>query len=411
MKRNFTFLLLIILLNCCTQNTEPVLRQGDYYTEEQGLAELKKMESMYNDSEQWEARKKLLRENILKGLDLAPMPAKTPLNPVTGSKRIYEGYSVENVYFESMPGYYVFGNLYRPLDNSRKYPGILSPHGHFEGDTLGDWGRFRPDQQKRCASFARMGAVVLSYSMYGWGGEAARQIDSLAIIEKPDRERISKLHGVPIALTIQTLSSIRALDYLETLPDVDMNRIAVTGASGGGTQTFLLAAIDDRVSVSIPVVMVACHFFGGCNCESGLPIHESKKHFTNNAEIAAMIAPKPLLMISDGADWTKNEPVVELPFIKRIFEFYNSGENVANVHFPDGVHDYAFEKRVPVYHFLSKHMGMDIRSITASDGTIDESRSIVEKATDLLSFTSDKSFPSGALIGSEAIEAAFMKLK
>lgn len=411
MRHLIIFLIISTSITNCKSKQEPALRQGNFYTEVQGLAELKKLESLYDNAKEWEARRKMLRKNILKGLNLSPAPERTPLNPVISSKRIYDGYSVENVYFESIPGFYVFGNLYRPLDNNRKYPGILCPHGHFEGDTLGAYGRFHPDMQKRCATFARMGAVVFSYSMFGWGGESARQIDSSAIIEKPDPERISKLHSVPLALTMQTWNSIRALDFLETLPEVDITKIAVTGASGGGTQTFLLAALDERVSVSVPVVMVSCYFFGGCNCESGLPVHQSTDHFTNNTEIAAMTAPKPMLMISDGADWTKNNPTVEYPFIKRTYSFYNAEDNVENVHFPDGVHDYGFEKRIPVYSFLAKHLGLNLQAVTGQDGIIDESKSIAERATDLLSFTSDKPFPSDALIGNEAIEAALKKLR
>jgi hypothetical protein len=411
MKSSLLLFAGIVLLWSCTNKQEATLRQGDFYTEEQGKDELKKLESMYTNSKEWESRKKLLRKNILKGLNLSPAPKKTPLNAVISSKRIYDGYSVENIYFESIPGFYVFGNLYRPLDDSKKHPGILCPHGHFEGDTLGAWGRFHPDMQKRCATFARMGAVVLSYSMFGWGGESARQIDPSAIIEKPDPEKVAKLHSVPLALTMQTWNSIRALDFLETLPEVDMTKIAITGASGGGTQTFLLSALDDRVSVSVPVVMVSCHFFGGCNCESGLPIHQWAKHFTNNTEIAAMIAPKPMLMISDGADWTKNEPAVEYPFIKRIYSFYNAEAKVENAHFPDGVHDYGYEKRIPVYSFITKHLGLNLQAVTGQDGIVDETKSIAEKATDLLSFTSDKPFPSNALTGSEAVEAALKKLK
>jgi hypothetical protein len=411
MKSSILLFIAIVLLWSCTSKQEPALRQGNFYTEEEGKAELKKLESMYNNSVEWESRKQMLRENILKGLNLSPLPPRTPLNAVISSKRVYDGYSVENVYFESIPGFYVFGNLYRPLDNSKKHPAILSPHGHFSGDTLGAWGRLHPDNQKRCATLARMGAVVFSYSMYGWGGEPARQLDPSALIEKPDQEKTAKFHGVPLALTMQTWNSIRALDFLETLPEADITRIAVTGASGGGTQTFLLSALDDRVSVSVPVVMVSCHFFGGCNCESGLPIHQSAEHFTNNAEIAAMMAPKPMMLISDGADWTKNNPEVEYPFIKRTYSFYDAGNNVENVHFPDGVHDYSFEKRIPVYGFMAKHLDLDLQTVSGTDGNIDESKSMVEKALDLLSFTSEIPFPADALIGSESIKAALEKLK
>jgi hypothetical protein len=264
--------------------------------------------------------------------------------------------------------------------------------------------------QYRCAMFARMGAVVFSYNMYGYG-ESARQLDPDAVIEMPLLDSVSKYHKDPLSVTMQTWSSIRGIDFLQSLPDVDPAKIAVTGASGGGTQTFLLSALDDRVSVSIPVVMVSCHFFGGCGCESGLPIHESSKHFTNNAEIACMVAPKPMLMVSCGADWTKNEPTVELPFAKYIYSFYNAEGNVENSHFQDEKHDYGVTKRVPVYHFLAKHLGMNLNAITNPDGTIDESKVEIEPAEQLLVFSSTQPFPANALIGKEAIDKAIRKLQ
>jgi uncharacterized protein len=411
MKASFFSVFIVLILLNCQNSLKPGLRQGDFYTEEQGKAELKKLESMYSNKTDWESRRQMLRTAILEGLNLSPLPRRTPLNPMISAKRIKEGYTVENVYFESIPGFYVFGNLYRPLDDSKKHPAILCPHGHFEGDSLGAWGRLRPDQQKRCATFARMGAVVFSYSMFAWGGESIKQLDTTAIIEKPDTAMIRRNHQIPLALTMQTWNSMRALDFLESLPEVDITKIAVTGASGGGTQTFLLAALDDRIAVSIPVVMVSCSFFGGCNCESGLPIHQSAKHFTNNAEIAAMVAPKPMLMVSDGADWTKNEPVVELPFIKRTYSFYNAVDNVENAHFPEGVHDYGFAKRVPVYAFLAKHLGMDLQAVTGADGNIDESKSELEAAITLLNFTDSNPFPANALKGKEAIEQELKKLQ
>lgn len=411
MKYSYLLIISLFIFSGCSKSQKPVLRQGDFYTVEQGAAELKKLESMYSNREQWEARRKMLRKNILRGMNLSPLPERSPLNAVLGDKRIHDGYSVQNVYFESIPGFYLCGNLYRPQNDSEKHPGILCPHGHFDGDTLGAWGRFRPDQQKRCATFARMGAVVFSYSMFGWGGESSWQVDPSAVIEKPVTDSINKYHDVPLALTMQTWNSMRVLDFLETLPDVDMAKIGVTGASGGGTQTFLLAALDDRVSVSVPVVMISCYFFGGCNCESGLPIHQSANHFTNNAEIAAMIAPKPMLMVSDGADWTKNEPTLEYPFIKRTYSFYNAENNVEYAHFPDGVHDYGYAKRIPVYKFMAKHLGLNLPAVTDPDGSVNESKSDVENAYTLLCFTSQNPFPPNALKGAAAIDQALKHLQ
>ncbi len=403
--------LIIILLIGCNSGKSPQPGQDEIKIEEAGKAELKKLESMYSNKEQWEARKVVLREEILKGINLFPLPSKTPLNAVISAKRNYDGYSVENVYFESIPGYFVCGNLYRPSVDTKKHPAVLCPHGHFQGDTLGAWGRFRPDQQKRCATFARMGAVVFSYGMYSWGGEPVWQLDTTVVIEKPDKEVIRKNHESPLSVTMQTWSSIRAVDFLESLPDVDMSEVAVTGASGGGTQSFLLAAVDDRISVSIPVVMVSCHYKDLCVCEKVMPSGNNPDQILNMAEFAAMIAPKPMLLVSDGDDWTRNTPKVEYPFIRRTYSFFNAENNVENAHFPDGVHDYGFEKRVPVYRFLSKHMGLNMSAITDTGGNIDESKSVLENPEKLLAFSTQNPIPPNALKGSAAIEKELKALQ
>jgi dienelactone hydrolase len=403
--------LFLFCLVACDTNIEPGLKQGWFYTEQEGRDELVRLEKMYSSKRKWEKRRKMLRKEILKGMNLDPLPMREPLNPVFRFTRIKNGYSVENVAFESIPGLYVCGNLYRPLDDSDKHPAILCTHGHFQGDSLIAWGRFNPAQQRRCATLARMGAVIFNYSMFAYAGEHLRQLNPETSLELPDKSLIDKFHKIPLALTMQTWNSMRAIDFLETLPDVDPSRIGITGASGGGTQSFLLSALDDRISLSIPTVMISCHFFGGCTCESGLPIHQGRKHFTNNAEIAAIFAPKPMLIISDGADWTKNTPEVEYPFIKRTYSFYNAEDMVENAHFPDGVHDYSYPKRLPAYAFVAKHFGLDLESVTGSDGSIDEEPSEVESPDIMLVFSDSIPFPPHALKDLTAIEERLKELQ
>ncbi len=336
-----------------TETEATQLCQGAYYTEVEALAVHRKFADNYHNLEEWEDRAAMIRQGILEGAELESLPERSPLNPIIRYKKEMDGYTVENVAFESSPGFFVTGNLYRPLGLEAPYAGILSPHGHWKSP--GDYGRFRADMQARCASLARMGAVVFTYDMIGYG--ESTQID----------------HHHPKGVKLQTWNSIRALDFLLSLPGVDSTRIAATGASGGGTQTFLLTAVDDRIKVSVPAVQVSAHFFGGCSCESGMPIHKRPTHQTSNVEIAALTAPRPLLLISDGDDWTKNTPKVEFPYIQAIYRYYGKPELVEYAHFEEEVHDYGATKRQPAYRFLAKHLGLDISRISNEAGEIDES--------------------------------------
>lgn len=357
---------------------EPTLCQGNYHSEADAVKQLKRLADTYSNLDEWQARATRIRKQILTGAKLDPLPERTPLEAIIHDRRSYEGYTAESAAFEARPGFYVYGTLYRPATDG-SHAGVLCPHGHARGP---NGGRYRAAQQRRCATLARMGAVVFSYDMIGFG----------------DSEHYGWNHKHPQALTLQCWSSIRAVDFLQSLPDVDDKRIGVTGCSGGGTQTFLLTALDDRVTVAAPVVMVSAHFFGGCNCESGMPIHKTPELETNNAEIAALAAPRPLLLVSVGGDWTKNTPLVEFPYIRNVYELFGKTGNVENAHFPNQQHGYQYLKRQAMYPFMVKHLKLNNKGIY-DPGTelYDESKTVVETPSRMRVFNADRPMPERAL--------------
>ncbi len=364
---------------------ENMLCVGKYWTEKEGADFLEAQKQQYTTKNEWEKRAKLIKEHILKGAGLEKFPVKCPLNPIIGEKRVYDGYQVQNVAFESLPGVYVTGSLYMPTNAKGKLPGIISPHGHFTKP--GDVGRYRPDAQKRFAALARMGAMVFGYDMVGYG----------------QMGELGWKHDHPQALKLQLWNSIRCLDFILEM-GADPDKIACTGASGGGTQTFLLTAIDNRVKVSVPVVMVSAHFFGGCVCESGMPIHKDVGYQTNNVEIAACTAPRPMLLVSDGADWTKNNPEVELPFLKYVYQFYGKADMVQNVHLPNDKHGYDLNKRIAAYPFLAKYLGLDLSKAMNPDGTVKEDMIVIEEQKSLYPFDAKHPFPANGIRSNDDVK-------
>ncbi|MCE7061168.1 S9 family peptidase [Dyadobacter sp. CY343] len=375
------FLLISGLLFCHFKSAGQAVElcQGAYFTEQQGKEFLEKRK--VTSKVAWETRAAQIRKQIREGMDLQTLPPKPTSKQIVHSRKEMDGYSIESVAFESLPGIYVTGNLYKPLKEQKSYAAILSPHGHGENPH----GRFREQTQKRCATLARMGAIVFVWDMVGQGD--AKQCE----------------HKMPKALKLQTINSISSLDYLLSIPGVDPERVAVTGESGGGTQTFLLAALDDRIKVSVPVVMVSSYFFGGCVCESGMPIHKKGDYQTNNVEIAALAAPRPMIMISDGGDWTKNTPEVEYPFVKSIYSLYGKTDQLEAVHLPDEKHDFGPSKRNAMYAFMAKHLKLDLKAVSDASGKIDEEPAKVLTQKELEVFNEAHPRPANAVMGDAAV--------
>jgi dienelactone hydrolase len=378
---NFRWITVIALIHCMImiRGQEPLLCMGGYWSEDEANLKMKEFASQWNDKASWEARAEVIRKGIKEGMQLERMSGQQgEFHTIIHSKREMDGYNVENIAIESFPGFWISGNLYTPSNLKEKNPAVLCPHGHAADK------RLAPDVQIRSAALARMGAIVFAYDMVGYA--ESTQVD----------------HRIPIALLLQTWDSRRVLEYLLSRRDVDPERIGMTGGSGGGTQTFMLTAIDERIRVSVPVVQVSAHFFGGCVCESGMPVHRSLQHQTNNVEIAALAAPRPMLLISDGADWTRNTPRVEYPYIQRVYALYDAEHKVENVHLPAEKHDYGTSKRVAMYNFMAHHLDLNIDALPYDNGFLEDFVQLLPREQ-LLVFDAAHPRPPGILQGDEAV--------
>jgi dienelactone hydrolase len=300
---------------------------------------------------EWEQRAQAIREQALVSCGLWPMPEKTSLNTKIFGRIERDGYSVEKVYFQSYPGFYVGGNLYRPLGKGNgPFPGVLNPHGH--------WAKGRLEDSKdgssaaRCINFARQGMVAFAWDMIGYNdtqfARAAAGESGYKTHRHFANDLTNQLWNIS-QMGLQTWNSIRALDFLLSLPDVDAKHIGCTGESGGGTQTFMLGAVEDRLAAQAPIVMVSHSMQGGCSCENvaGLRVDYS------NMEIAAQPAPRPQIFVGATGDWTRATLEIEGPSVEKIYKLFDAGDRLRYVRF-DFNHNYNQTSREAVYGFFSK---------------------------------------------------------
>lgn len=329
---------------------------------------------------EWEQRAAYVRRQILVSQGLWPMPEKSPLNAVIHGKIERPDYSVEKVYFESAPGFFVTGNLYRPASIKGKVPAVLFAHGHWRDARLSSetdatllrelaTGEERFEQggrsrfQSMCVQLARMGCIVWQWDMLSDSDAVqfsratvhsfAKQRPEMNTTENWGLYSPQAEAHLQSIMGLQTLNAVRSLDFVLSLPEVDPERTAITGASGGGTQTMLLAAIDPRVKLSFPAVMVSTAMQGGCTCENASLLRVN----TGNIEFAALFAPKPQGMTTAN-DWTKEMSTKGFPELKQLYGLLGAPNSVMlqrGEHFP---HNYNAVSRSAFYTWLNKHFKM-----------------------------------------------------
>jgi dienelactone hydrolase len=326
--------------------------------------------------EAWQRRAAEVRRRVEVSLGLWPPPSKTPLQAVEHGLIDRGEYTVSKVYFESLPGLFVTGNLYRPKTVQGRVPGVLFAHGHWKDARLAmqeedklrreiATGEERFEQggksrfQSMCVQLARMGCVVWQWDMLGDSDAIqlprdlthgfARQrtdmngMDAWGLFSPQAELRLQNVMG------LQTWNAIRSLDFLLSLPEVDPERVAVTGSSGGGTQTMMLAAVDDRVKLSFPVVMVSTSMQGGCTCENASLLRID----TGNVEFAGLFAPGPQGM-NTANDWTKELASKGFPELQKLYTVYGAADRLTlnrGEHFP---HNYNAVTRSAFFTFLNR---------------------------------------------------------
>ena len=335
--------------------------------EQEGKMMLDWLSTLYHNKAEWEARRDTLRREVRQRLELDAFLDSCVVvkdkkghaeRPVILSKvRRHDGYTTQNICIELTPGQHLFGTFYAPYGlkkkakiKNKKHALIVCPDGHWPM-------RYRKDEQQRLGTLARMGAVCVDFDLYGWG--------------ESEQEVGAEAHHTSRAHVYQAACGYILLDWMLThRKDIDHQRVGVMGGSGGGTHTVLLSLLDERVTASAPVVHLASHFDGGCPCESGKPIQLSAGG-TCEAELAAVMAPKPMLIVSDGGDWTNSVPTLEFPYLQRIYGFYGAQDQVRNVHLPNDRHDFNEHKRQAVYDFFIDVFGLDRTMLDEEKVTIE----------------------------------------
>jgi cephalosporin-C deacetylase-like acetyl esterase len=302
---------------------------------------------------EWQQHRPRLRQEYFYMLGLSPMPEKTPLHPTFTGTLEHEGVLIEKLHFQSRPHLYVTGNLYRPKEIHGKLPAILYVCGHSDRGRDGNKSAY----QDHGMWFASNGYICL-------------MIDTLQLGEirgihhgtyKYDRWWWHAAGYTPAG--VECWNGVRAIDYLVSRPDVDAERIGVTGISGGGAATFWIAAADERVKCAVPVSGMSDlesyvkHKVINGHCDCMFLYNTYQWDWTT---IAALIAPRPLLFANSDNDkifpMDGNRRVIAK--LRKLYAMCGKPELV-DEYVSQGGHAYRPDLRIAVFKWLNKYVKND----------------------------------------------------
>lgn len=306
-------------------------------------------------SKDWETKKPEYRRQLFEMLSLDPLPKRTPLNAKITGHTEHEEFVVENLHFQSRPGLYVTGNFYRPKNIAgKKLPAILYVCGHGrvkkDGVSYGN----KTHYQHHGAWFARNGFVCLT-------------IDTLQLGEIEGIHHGTYNHGMwwwnsrgYTSAGVEAWNCIRALDYLQSRDEVDGDRIGVTGRSGGGAYSWWIAALDERIKVAVPVAGITSltnHVVDGTvegHCDCMFTVNTYRWDY---AQVAALVAPRPLLISNSDKDRIfPLDGVVEVyTKVRRLYEMYGALDKLG-LQITEGPHKDTQELRVHAFHWFNRFL-------------------------------------------------------
>jgi cephalosporin-C deacetylase-like acetyl esterase len=310
---------------------------------------------------EWQERRPRFKQEYLYMLGLWPLPEKTPLEAkITGTLE-RDGFIVDKLHFQSRPGLYVTGNLYRPKKAEGKLPAVLYVCGHSGRGRNGNKTAF----QDHGMWFASNGYICLI-------------IDTLQLGEVPGMHHGTYSNGrmwwqgagyTPAG--VECWNGIRAIDYLINRPDVDAERLAVTGISGGGAATFWIAAADERVKCAVPVSgmsdlesYVSNKIING-HCDCMFLVNAFGWEWTT---IACLVAPRPLLFANSDMDpifpMDGNRRIIDR--LRKLYKLHGKPELV-DEYVSKGGHAYRPDLRVAIFQWINKHIKNDTSPVKDAD--------------------------------------------